>query len=283
MKVKAGENPLPDSLLTGEEKEVASPLKGNEKLAPAKEEGAELEPRVIVALDFPDAQSALALAGRLQPSLCRLKVGSELFTAAGPRLLEGLAGRGFGVFLDLKFHDIPNTVAQACKAAAKLGVWMLNVHALGGRAMMNAAREAIEPMRPRPRLIAVTVLTSHMHDDLAAIGVEGTPQSAALRLAQLAHASGLDGVVCSALEAPALRADRGADFLLVTPGIRSAHDAGDDQKRIATPRAAIQNGADYLVVGRPIAQAPDPAAALAAIDAQVRTALGSASSGGGRG
>jgi orotidine-5'-phosphate decarboxylase len=243
--------------------------------SPSKDD-ATLGPRVIVALDFSGAGPALALVERLKPSLCRLKVGSELFTAAGPQLVEELAGRGFGVFLDLKFHDIPNSVAQACNAAARRGVWMLNVHALGGRAMMSAAREAIEPMRPRPRLIGVTVLTSHTHDDLAAVGVQGTPQSAALRLAQLADESGLDGVVCSALEAPALRADRGADFLLVTPGIRSAHDAGDDQKRIATPRTAIENGASYLVVGRPITYAPDPAAALAAIEAQVRSALGSA-------
>jgi orotidine-5'-phosphate decarboxylase len=226
-------------------------------------------PRVIVALDFPDAPSAQAMVQRLTPSLCRVKVGNELFTAAGPRLVEGLAHAGYDVFLDLKYHDIPNTVAQACRAATGLGVWMLNVHALGGRAMMEAARDAVAGAARRPLLIAVTILTSHGPEDLAQIGVEGTPRSAAERLARLAAESGLDGVVCSAQEAPALRAARGQRFVLVTPGIRTAVDAADDQKRTATPGQAVRNGASYLVIGRPVTKASDPIAALAAINQEI--------------
>jgi orotidine-5'-phosphate decarboxylase len=231
-------------------------------------------PRVIVALDYPDADSALALAARLSPAACRLKVGKELFTAAGPTLVDTLVQRGFDIFLDLKFHDIPNTVAQACKAAAGLGVWMLNVHALGGRAMLSAAREALEGAQARPLLIAVTVLTSHAEADLREVGIEGTPQGAALRLASLAQACGLDGVVCSALEAPALRAHLGEAFLLVTPGIRTAADAAGDQKRIVTPAQAVSLGSSFLVVGRPVTRAADPPAALAAIGAEVERAAG---------
>jgi orotidine-5'-phosphate decarboxylase len=223
-------------------------------------------PRVIVALDYPDAASAQAMVQRLSPSLCRLKVGKELFTAAGPRFVERLVEGGYDVFLDLKYHDIPNTVAQACRAAAGLGVWMLNVHALGGRAMMESARTAVAGAARRPLLIAVTILTSHGPEDLAQIGLEGTPRSAAERLARLAADSGLDGVVCSAQEAPALRAARGADFLLVTPGIRTAADAADDQKRITTPVEAIRNGASYLVIGRPVTKAADPVAVLTTIN-----------------
>jgi orotidine-5'-phosphate decarboxylase len=230
------------------------------------------EPRVIVALDYADAESALALVGRLSPAVCRLKVGMELFTAAGPKLVEALVQRGFSVFLDLKFHDIPYTVAQACKAAASLGVWMLNVHALGGRGMLTAARDAIEGLPARPLLTAVTVLTSHAEVDLLEVGVEGSPQSAVLRLAGLAQSCGLDGVVCSALEAPALRSRMGAAFLLVTPGIRTAADAAGDQKRIVTPGAAVDMGASFLVVGRPITRAPDPLVALAAINDEVASA-----------
>jgi len=227
------------------------------------------EPRVIVALDYPDAESALALVARLSPAACRLKVGKELFTAAGPKLIDTLVQRGFAVFLDLKFHDIPNTVAQACKAAAVLGVWMLNVHALGGRAMLSAAREALDGRSARPRLIAVTVLTSHSEADLREVGIEGTPQTAALRLASLAQACGLDGVVCSAREGPVLRSHLGEAFLLVTPGIRTATDAAGDQKRIVTPGEAIRMGASFLVVGRPVTRAADPLAALAAINSEV--------------
>jgi orotidine-5'-phosphate decarboxylase len=229
-------------------------------------------PRVIVALDYPDAEPALALVARLSPAACRLKVGKELFTAAGPKLVETCVQRGFDIFLDLKFHDIPNTVAQACKAAASLGVWMLNVHALGGRAMLSAAREALEALPARPLLIAVTVLTSHSDADLREVGIQGSPQSASLRLAGLARSCGLDGVVCSALEAPALRGSMGEAFLLVTPGIRTAADAAGDQKRIVTPGAAVAMGASFLVVGRPVTRATDPLAALAAINQEVASA-----------
>jgi orotidine-5'-phosphate decarboxylase len=232
------------------------------------------DPRVIVALDCPDAVSARALVQRLSPALCRLKVGKELFTAAGPQLIEALVQAGYDVFLDLKYHDIPNTVAQACRAAAALGVWMLDVHALGGRAMMEAARSAIAGTSQRPYLIAVTVLTSHDAADLAQIGIEGTPASAAERLAHLTAASGLDGVVCSAQEAPVLRRQHGAGFLLLTPGIRPAAGAADDQKRITTPADAVRNGADYLVVGRPVTKSSDPAATLAAINREIAAAAG---------
>ncbi|MBL8539992.1 MAG: orotidine-5'-phosphate decarboxylase [Betaproteobacteria bacterium] len=222
-------------------------------------------PRVIVALDFPDARAALDLARRLDPARCRVKVGKELFTAAGPALVEALRERGFEIFLDLKFHDIPNTVASACRAAAALGVWMINVHALGGRAMLHAARDAIEGMPQRPLLTAVTVLTSLSAPDLPEIGLSGTPEENVLRLAGLAQAAGLDGVVCSAQEARALRAALGEGFVLVTPGIRMADDAAGDQSRVVTPRAAIEAGATYLVVGRPVTRAVDPATALARI------------------
>lgn len=219
-------------------------------------------PKIIVALDYPDAASALALVHRLQPELCRLKVGKELFTAAGPQLIEQLQQRGFEVFLDLKFHDIPNTTAQACKAAAALGIWMVNVHALGGKRMLEAAREALANVESRPKLIAVTVLTSMAQDDLQGIGISESPAQMVSRLAQLAHDSGLDGVVCSAQEASILRQQCGKDFCLVTPGIRPANAAANDQSRIMTPRAALESGASYLVIGRPITQAPDPLQAL---------------------
>jgi orotidine-5'-phosphate decarboxylase len=228
-------------------------------------------PQVIVALDFASADTALAFATRLRPQSCRLKVGKELFTAAGPVLIEKLARRGFDIFLDLKFHDIPNTVAGACKAAARLGVWMLNVHALGGRAMLEAARDAVAASRPRPKLIAVTLLTSMAARDLAEVGIAGDPATAALKLAKLAHAGGLDGVVCSAQEAALLRRECGSRFLLVTPGIRLSGGSADDQQRIMTPAAAIAAGADYLVIGRAVTQAPDPAAALSAINQEIAT------------
>jgi orotidine-5'-phosphate decarboxylase len=231
------------------------------------------DPKIIVALDYASAQAALEMAGRLDPALCRVKVGKELFTAAGPALVETLAARGFGVFLDLKFHDIPNTVASACKAAARMGVWMLNVHASGGRAMMQAARAALDGQTQRPRLIAVTVLTSLSVSDLHDIGMQGSPEQAVLRLARLAQDAGLDGVVCSALEAHALRAACGAGFSLVTPGIRLADALSapvqDDQKRVMSPRAARDAGADYLVIGRPITQAADPVATLQRIQREM--------------
>jgi orotidine-5'-phosphate decarboxylase len=227
------------------------------------------DPKVIVALDYADAASALKLVDRLEPSLCRLKVGKELFTAAGPQLVENLVQRDFGVFLDLKFHDIPNTVSKACEAAAKLGVWMLNVHASGGLAMMQAAREGVEKSGRNPFLIAVTVLTSMDQAALNQIGVPGEVRRQVLNLAGLAGQSGLDGVVCSAQEAPELRVERGKDFLLVTPGIRPADAALNDQSRVMTPALALKAGASYLVVGRPITQAPDPLAALHAINQEI--------------
>jgi orotidine-5'-phosphate decarboxylase len=221
--------------------------------------------RIIVPLDVGDAAAALALAARLDPELCRVKVGKELFVAAGPAVVGELQARGFEVFLDLKFHDIPNTVAGACRAAARLGVWMVNVHASGGAAMMRAAREAVAGEPRPPLLIAVTVLTSLAEADVAAVGFTAPVASVVDRLAHLAQASGLDGVVCSAHEAAALRAALGARFALVTPGIRLPDSPPDDQARILTPVEAIRQGAHYLVIGRPITQAADPAATLRSI------------------
>ncbi len=201
----------------------------------------------------------------LDASLCRLKVGKELFTAAGPKFVEGLVRQGFDVFLDLKFHDIPNTVAQACKSTARLGVWMLNVHALGGRGMLSAAREAVDSIAgPRPHLIAVTLLTSMTAEDLVDLGIEGGVEDSVSRLAALSARCGLDGVVCSAQEASRLRAERGGQFLLVTPGIRLAGEGAQDQKRVTTARDAIEMGASYLVMGRSITRAKEPNAVLRA-------------------
>lgn len=227
------------------------------------------DPKIIIALDYPAAAPALALAERLQPELCRLKVGKELFTATGPALLEQLMQRGFEIFLDLKFHDIPNTTAQACKAAAGLGVWMVNVHALGGRKMLEAAREAIAHSAQPPKLIAVTMLTSMAQEDLADIGIAATPAEMVLRLAKLAQDSGLDGVVCSAQEAALLRKQCGNEFCLVTPGIRPAQASLDDQSRVTLPLAALQAGASYLVIGRPITKAADPLQALLDINNEI--------------
>jgi orotidine-5'-phosphate decarboxylase len=226
--------------------------------------------KIIVALDYADAASALALVDRLDPSLCRLKVGKELFTVAGPELVRALVARGFEVFLDLKFHDIPNTVAAACRAAAGLGVWMMNVHASGGRRMMTAAQEALADLPQRPLLIAVTVLTSMSAEDLDEVGVAGTPADQVLRLARLTQACKLDGVVCSAQEASLLRADIGPDFRLVTPGIRPAGAEAGDQRRVMTPAQALQAGATDLVIGRPITAASDPLAALQQIQADIQ-------------
>lgn len=227
------------------------------------------DPKVIVALDYADAASALDLVSKLDPAACRLKVGKELFTASGPQLVEKLVGRGFGVFLDLKFHDIPNTVGKACEAAAKLGVWMLNVHASGGPAMMRAAREGVERSGQTPLLIAVTVLTSMDQLTLHQIGVPGELKNQVLNLAGLTHQTGLNGVVCSAMEAPELRLALRPDFLLVTPGIRPSNSALDDQSRVMTPTLALKAGANYLVIGRPITQARDPLAALHAINQEI--------------
>ena len=232
------------------------------------------DPRVIVALDFPEGKDALAMAARLDPAICRVKVGKELYTAAGPQLLEQLQKSGFEVFLDLKYHDIPNTVAAACLAAARLGVWLINVHALGGRAMMHAARGTLAALDAPPRLIAVTLLTSMDAADMEDVGLSGTPQEAVVRLARLAQACGLDGVVCSAQEAAVLRRVCGKAFLLVTPGIRPAAGGIDDQQRIATPAAAVASGADYLVIGRPVTRANDPLAVLRAINDDIAAASG---------
>lgn len=224
---------------------------------------------IIVALDFPTRDAALAAADRLDPRLCRAKVGKELFTRCGPAIVETLAGKGFEVFLDLKFHDIPNTTAMAVKAAAEMGVWMVNVHCSGGLRMMAACREALDGLGgSRPLLIGVTVLTSMERDDLAAIGLDLEPQEQVLRLAGLAAQAGLDGLVCSAREAVALKAAQ-PRLSLVTPGIRPAGSAEDDQRRILTPSQALQAGADYLVIGRPITQAADPGLALTRIAAEL--------------
>lgn len=229
-----------------------------------------MKSRIIVALDYSDGRDALALVRSLDPSACAVKIGNELFTAAGPTFVRDCVERGFRVFLDLKYHDIPNTVASACAAATRLGVWMMNVHAVGGAAMLSAARDAVarasqESERPAPLLIAVTVLTSLAAPDLNAIGVNDTPDRAVARLARLAQANGIDGVVCSAHEASMLREQLGTGFILVTPGIRLAGATADDQERIATPQVAIRAGADFLVIGRPITRAADPGSTLASI------------------
>ena len=232
------------------------------------------DPKIIVALDYAEASKALQLVQRLDPGLCRLKVGKELFTAAGPALVEQLVGKGYGVFLDLKFHDIPNTVVKACAAASRLGVWMLNVHASGGITMMQAARDGVAKTGKSPKLIAVTVLTSMDQTTLNQLGIQGSLEDQVLRLARIAQQAGLDGVVCSAQEASALRMALGQDFCLVTPGIRPANASADDQARIVTPAEALRLGASYLVIGRPITQAPDPLMALQAIHQEISAAAG---------
>ena len=216
---------------------------------------------LIVAMDFDRSEPCIQLAQSLNPRQCRLKVGKELFTAAGPQLVENLMALGFEIFLDLKFHDIPNTVAKAVTAAANLGVWMVNVHASGGERMLVAAREALAQSSHQPLLIAVTVLTSMADSDLPAVGIQSAATDQVLRLAKLAKHCQLAGVVCSAQEAQMLKAACGDEFLLVTPGIRPADAIADDQRRVVTPKQALLNGSDYLVVGRPITQATDPAAA----------------------
>jgi orotidine-5'-phosphate decarboxylase len=227
---------------------------------------------VVVALDYASPEPALELVAGLTPDLCRLKVGKELFTRGGPALVETLQQKGFEVFLDLKFHDIPNTVAAAVRAAAELGVWMVNVHASGGRRMMEASCEALQGLAHKPLLIAVTVLTSMSDADLAELGYSESAAERVQRLAALAADCGLDGVVCSALEAPELRRSRGEGFCLVTPGIRLAGDAAGDQRRVVTPADAVANGADYLVIGRSITAAADPLAALQRVHAELGTA-----------
>ncbi len=228
---------------------------------------------IIVALDFPSEDETMQLVDQLEPSLCRLKVGKELFTRCGPALVKRLVDKNFDVFLDLKYHDIPNTVAKACAAAADLGVWMLNVHALGGEKMMLAAKQALNS-EASPLLIAVTWLTSSGQPELDALGIKSTSQEMVIRLASMTQNAGLDGVVCSAQEAPLLRKDMPADFLLVTPGIRlaTAQFSGaeqDDQCRVVTPEKALHDGASYLVIGRPITQAEDPCKVLRTINSDI--------------
>jgi orotidine-5'-phosphate decarboxylase len=217
---------------------------------------------LIVALDFDTATEALGLVDLLDPDTCRVKVGKQLFTREGPTILKALGARGFDVFLDLKFHDIPNTVANACVAAAEQGAWMVNVHASGGSRMMVAARDALAKLSNPPKLIAVTVLTSMAPEDLSETGIPASPMERVLLLAELAQQAGMDGVVCSAQEAQQLRARLGPDFDLVTPGIRLPEDNVGDQRRVLSPSDALAAGANYLVVGRPITAASDPAGAL---------------------
>lgn len=219
-----------------------------------------LGPRIVVAMDFDNADQCLAMAKRLSPLDCRLKVGKELFTACGPKIVEQLMALGFEIFLDLKFHDIPNTTSKAVKAAAELGVWMINVHASGGERMMVAAREILERRAGKsPLLIAVTVLTSMEASDLSGVGIACSPEDQVMKLARLTHACGLDGIVCSAQEAALMRTQFGKDFCLVTPGIRLDTSPADDQRRTLTPAAAMVAGSSYLVIGRPITQSPNPA------------------------
>ncbi len=228
------------------------------------------DPKVIIALDYDDQQAALAFVNTLSPQLCRLKVGKEMFTLFGPEFVKQLIAKGFDVFLDLKFHDIPNTVAKACKAAANLGVWMVNVHASGGIEMMKATKKAISESRnPQTKLIAVTVLTSMDQQQLADVVPDVTPAEQVVKLATLTNAAGLDGVVCSAQEAVMLRETLDDSFLLVTPGIRPAGADVGDQKRVMTPQDAMKAGVSYLVMGRPITQAADPVAVLNTVNESI--------------
>jgi orotidine-5'-phosphate decarboxylase len=226
-------------------------------------------PRIIIALDFSDRQRLEAIIEQLDPGSCRLKVGKELFTTFGPEIIHWLQGKGFDIFLDLKFHDIPNTAAMAVKAAAQLGVWMVNVHASGGRKMMTACREVLQSFQNPPLLIAVTILTSLQTSDIRELGFNGTAKQAVVRLANLAKQSGLNGVVCSAQESSELRDALGSEFCLVTPGIRPDFAKTDDQTRIVTPAQAIAEGSHYLVIGRPVTRAENPAQALAAIMSEI--------------
>jgi len=224
---------------------------------------------IVVALDFPDEASSLHLLNQLDPALCRLKVGKEMFTRLGPKWVERLQKMGFDVFLDLKFHDIPNTVAAALRVSADLGVWMVNVHASGGRSMLTAAAESISHYATRPILTAVTVLTSMDERELTGIGIGVAPEAQVERLAKLSHECGIDGVVCSAREVGLVKRACGSDFLTVTPGIRPEGSELGDQKRVMTPPQAIAAGVDFMVIGRPITRASDPLAALRDIHASL--------------
>ena len=224
--------------------------------------------RVIVALDFPDEKNTLDFVRNLNPNLCRLKVGKELFTASGRSLVEKLMTQGFDIFLDLKYHDIPNTAAAACRTAAEMGIWLTDMHTMGGRRMMEAAANAVANYQNRPKLIGVTVLTSMEQTDLAEIGINRPVDEMVLHLAQMAQQSGLDGTVSSAQEAQLLRQEMGDAFLLVTPGIRLV-SLNDDQRRTMTPPEAIRAGASYLVIGRPITRAENPLDVLIQINQSI--------------
>jgi len=221
--------------------------------------------QIIIALDFPSTQQALDFVEQVDPQDCCLKIGKELFTLGGPNLVKEIVNKGFKVFLDLKFHDIPNTVANACHAAADLGIWMLNIHASGGRKMMETAANKLAQLEQPPLLIGVTILTSLSAAEIQEVGFNGSPADNVLRLARLADDCGLDGVVCSPLEASAVRTATNPNFKLITPGVRPANAALDDQSRVMTPAKALQAGADYLVIGRPITAAPDPMKSLKSI------------------
>ena len=228
--------------------------------------------KIIVALDYSDTKDVIRFADSVAPSLCRLKVGKELFTHAGPKIVSDLIKKGFDIFLDLKFHDIPNTISGAINVAADMGVWMTDVHASGGKRMMEEAKNTLEKNNSDMLLVAVTVLTSFSGDDLSDIGIYSTTEEQALRLATLAKNSGMDGVVSSAGEARELRKTCGEDFILVTPGIRPISAKPDDQRRIFTPSQAIVNGSSYLVVGRPITQSLSPAGILEIMNDEVSLA-----------
>ncbi|WP_034411512.1 orotidine-5'-phosphate decarboxylase [Candidatus Photodesmus anomalopis] len=228
------------------------------------------DPKVIVALDYDNETDALTFVDKIDPFLCRLKVGKKMFTLFGPDFVRKLHKRNFSVFLDLKFHDIPSTCAESVKAAAELGVWMVNVHSSGGERMMTKSREILKPYgKNRPLLIGVTVLTSMEQNDLASIGLDITPKFQVMRLSKLAKNSGLDGVVCSAQEAFIVKSNLGKQFKLITPAIRLKNTNLDDQKRIKTPIEAVKSGSDYLVIGRPITKSKQPEKILAKINYEI--------------
>jgi len=233
----------------------------------SKQTSTDSDSKIIVALDYSNEEQALEFVNKVTPDLCKLKIGKELFTTAGPRFVEKIVEKNFDVFLDLKFHDIPNTVMKACNAASELGVWMVNVHALGGKTMMQAAKEGVN--NSSTKLIAVTILTSMGQEDLSQIGIQTPVQEQVVNLASLTHEAGLDGVVCSAKEVSILRQSLGDDFLLVTPGIRPKGNATSDQKRVMTPAEALNAGSSYLVIGRPITQSDSPIATLESILSEI--------------
>ncbi len=226
-------------------------------------------PKIIIALDYPDEKSAMTMLQQLTPELCRIKIGKELFVSTGPQLVEKIVNMGFDVFLDLKFHDIPNTVASACKAAANLGVWMLNVHASGGLKMMQSAQQSIANVANKPLLIAVTILTSLDNTALAEIGYKREVFDQVLHLAKLTKSAGLDGVVCSPHEAKAIKSECGNKFMLITPGVRPLGSKLNDQSRIMTPQEALDAGSNYLVIGRPITASDNPLKALESISQEI--------------